>query len=153
MKPLTCAATRRRLDAFHDGELPMDEQIAVSTHLEWCDECAAASGDLQTIGAALRLAAPGRLSVADDSFGVNTVAVLNRLKAERALPLLERIHLLHEELHVIYAGFGVAVAAFVCIFSWFGMMKLTAAERPDSLAGIVNVLAIRLECDPVGDTA
>ena len=32
----------RRLHAFHDGELPVTEQIAVSAHLEWCGECAAA---------------------------------------------------------------------------------------------------------------
>ena len=40
MKALTCGATRRRLDAYHDEELSFSEQIAVSSHLEWCDECA-----------------------------------------------------------------------------------------------------------------
>ena len=51
MKPLTCAAARRRLDAFHDGELPVAEQIAVGAHLEWCGDCAARSADLRFVGA------------------------------------------------------------------------------------------------------
>ena len=42
MKPLTCAAARRRLHAFHDGELPVADQIAVEAHIDRCDECAAA---------------------------------------------------------------------------------------------------------------
>ena len=55
MKALTCAATRRRLDAFHDGELPIADQIAVSAHLDWCDEL---RGDARraAVGAARRCA-------------------------------------------------------------------------------------------------
>ena len=38
MKVLSCAAARRRLQAYHDDELPVGEQIEVDAHLEWCDE-------------------------------------------------------------------------------------------------------------------
>ena len=64
MKPLTCAATRRRLQAFHDRELPFGDQIAVSAHLEWCDRCAAALAELR-VGAARRCrrCAPGRAAL------------------------------------------------------------------------------------------
>ena len=37
----TCPSTRRRLYAFPDEELPVSDQIAVRSHLEWCDACAA----------------------------------------------------------------------------------------------------------------
>ena len=47
MKALTCAATRRRLHAFHDGELTVSEQIAVAAHLDWCDSCARALDEFQ----------------------------------------------------------------------------------------------------------
>ena len=47
MKALSCAATRRRLQAFHDHELPVGEQIAVSAHIEWCPRCARALADLR----------------------------------------------------------------------------------------------------------
>src|SRR5207244_1589287 len=40
MKTLTCASARRRLQAFHDQELAVADQIAVSSHLGWCDGCA-----------------------------------------------------------------------------------------------------------------
>ena len=60
MKALTCAATRRRLHAFHDGELTVSDQIAVAAHLDWCDSCARALDDFQLIGVALRRATSGR---------------------------------------------------------------------------------------------
>ena len=66
MKTLTCAATRRRLQAFHDGELPVSDQIAVSAHLEWCRECARACGPSGLVGEALRGVAPGRPALSRD---------------------------------------------------------------------------------------
>ena len=53
MKPLTCGAARRRLHAFHDGELPISEQIAVAAHLDWCRSCAELLADFQVVGEAL----------------------------------------------------------------------------------------------------
>ena len=54
MKPFDCAAMARRLHAFHDGELPVSEQIAVSAHLTWCADCAAHSADLRLLRNALQ---------------------------------------------------------------------------------------------------
>ena len=45
MTPLSCDATDRLLQAFHDDELPVTEQIAVASHLEWCDRCATSLAD------------------------------------------------------------------------------------------------------------
>lgn len=150
MRTLTCAAARRRLEAFHDQELPVDDQIEVSAHLDWCDDCAAVSADLRTIASTLRVAAPGRaMMAASEAAGVRTASVVNRLKAERALPWLPRLQLLCEDMNVVCASFGATVAALVCVASLFGMTQLTAAERPDSLAGIVKVTVMRLECESV----
>ncbi len=66
MKTLSCAATRRRLPDFHDGELAVGEQIAVSAHVEWCPRCARALADIREIGAALQRALPGRLTLSQD---------------------------------------------------------------------------------------
>jgi len=154
MKTLTCAAARRRLDAFHDRELPIDEQIAVSAHLGWCEDCAAASADLGTIAATLRIAAPGRALMASNEIaGVRTASVVGRLKAERALLWLPRLQLMCEDMHLVFAAFGATVAALVCAVSLFGMMKLAAAERPDSLAGTLTVMAMLTECEPAADVA
>ena len=47
MKAMSCAAVRRRLQAFHDGELPVTEQIAVQGHLEGCGGCGDSLADLR----------------------------------------------------------------------------------------------------------
>ena len=77
MKALTCAATRRRLQAFHDGELSVGDQIAVGAHLEWCDECAAALDDLQLLGAvaARGAARAGRRFHADEQRSLQAAVV------------------------------------------------------------------------------
>ena len=58
MKALTCAATRRRLHAFHDHELDVRDQIAVAAHLEWCEECAEQLRELRAIQMTLNALAP-----------------------------------------------------------------------------------------------
>src|SRR5262249_45025865 len=65
MKALPCAATRRRLQAYHDRELAITEQIAVGAHLEWCDRCAATLTDLRGLRHALQALAPGRPAAAE----------------------------------------------------------------------------------------
>ena len=98
MKSLTCAATRRRLDAFHDRELSVPDQIAVSAHLDWCDECAAM----------LRRNARGRRGAA---FGARPdapsrrwtrrhwfrMAVVSRLKAEHDASLTARVRMVFDD--------------------------------------------------------
>ena len=47
MKTLSCASSRRLLQAFHDGELAIGDQIAVGAHVEWCPRCARALADVR----------------------------------------------------------------------------------------------------------
>jgi hypothetical protein len=148
MKPLTCTAARRRLNAFHDHELTVTEQIAVSAHLDWCDDCAAAFADLRTISVALRAGAHQRAALSNEEAAVFTANVVNRMKAERQASLSVRMQLLFEDMHFVYAGLGATAATLVCVVIMLGMMRFATSERPDSLAAIVNVLATPLECEP-----
>ena len=149
MKPLDCDATRRRLHAFHDGELPVAEQIAFSAHLAECGECAALSADLRFLGSALQALAPGRSGLSkEDAAGFNA-AVVGRMKAERDASLLARVRLLFDDMHLVYAGIGAAAATMVCVIVMLGMMRFATRERPDSLFGIMNVMGMPLECDAV----
>jgi anti-sigma factor RsiW len=50
-----CEYAREHLDAFVDGELSVDEQVAVESHLRWCRTCAARVEDMQLIGNSIRL--------------------------------------------------------------------------------------------------
>ena len=53
-----CEYAREHLDGFVDGELSVDEQVAVESHLRWCRTCAARVEDLQLIGDSIRLGSP-----------------------------------------------------------------------------------------------
>ena len=150
MKPLTCAATRRRLEAFHDGELSVADQIAVSAHLEWCDECAAIFAEMRAVGAALRAAAPGRRRGVDgraDGFSRRSSAAS---KAERdasfvgARPRDVRRHAPG------LRGSGAAVAATVCVVVMIGMMRF-ADRFAAGLAGRVSTYGHAVECETTSE--
>lgn len=150
MRPLTCAATRRRIHAFHDGELPVAEQIAVASHLEWCDECAAIVQDMRTVGAALRVSLPGRMALSTDEQQIFPAAVVNRMGAERSASWPVFLELMFEDAHLVYAGAAAAVAALVCVVVMLGMMRFaTSTPRPDSLAALLNVLTPGSNQNPV----
>lgn len=150
MKPLTCAATRRRLTAFHDGELPVSEQIAVASHLEWCDDCAEASNDFDLVGRALRSTLPGRTVLTPDEQATFPAAVVNRLKAERNVSWPVRLQLMFEDAHLVYAGVASAAALLVCAVVLLGMMRYaTSIPNPESLAALIDVLTPGSNLNPV----
>ena len=151
MKPLNCAATRRRLNRFYDRELAISDQIAVSAHLEWCDECAEALDDMRAIGRIVQDMGRGRVALetmTNEEAAAFNAAVVNRVKAERQVSWTTQVQALFEDMHLVYAGAGAAVAALVSIVIMLSMMRFATNERPDSLAAIVNVLATPLECEP-----
>jgi hypothetical protein len=151
MKPLNCAATRRRLQAFHDRELPFRDQIAVSSHLEWCEGCADSLADMRSVRVALQTLAPGRDMLTQDDAGAFTAAIVSRLKAEEDASLFSSIRVMFEDMRLGYAGLGAAAATAVCVVMMLGMMRFATDERPDSLAAIMNVLATPLQCDSGND--
>jgi hypothetical protein len=151
MKPLTCASTRRRLQAFHDRELSIADEIAVGGHIEWCDRCAAALTDLRELRSAVQHLAPGRSAVADLDAVVFTESVVSRLKAEEDASFLSRVREMFDDMHLVYAGLGAAAATAVCIVIMLGMMRFATTDRPDSLAAVMTVLATPLECESGND--
>jgi hypothetical protein len=153
MMPLTCASTQRRLQAFHDRELAITDEIAVSAHLEWCDRCGTALSEMRTLSSALRGLLPGRLTLSHEEAEVFTATVLSRLKAEDDASLFSSVRVMFEDMRLGYAGLGAAAATLVCVVTMLGMMRFATDERPDSLAAIVSVLAMPLECESGNDLA
>lgn len=141
MKALTCAAARRRLDAYHDHELAVADQIAMDAHFEWCDACAAALTDLQLVRTAIRGLAPGRAALSPDDATSFHSAVVSRVKAEREASFLARVRLMFDDLHLVYAGLGATGATLACLIVMLGMMRFATIARPDSLAAMVELLA------------
>jgi hypothetical protein len=151
VKTLGCAAAERMLQAFHDHELPIADQIAVSAHVDGCDRCAASLADLQAIGSALAALVPGRRPLSNEEAAVFNAAVVNRLKAEQDASLVARMRDMFADIRLVYAGCGAAVATVVFVMIMLGMMRFATSERPDSLAAIVSLVATPLECEPGAD--
>ena len=151
MTALTCAKTRRRLQAFHDCELAVADQIAVSAHLEWCDRCADELSDLRGLRSALQALGPARPVLAPVDAEVFTESVVSRLKAEDDASFLSRVREMFDDMHLVYAGLGAAVATAICIVIMLGMMRFATTDRPDSLAAVMTVLATPLECESGND--
>ena len=150
MTPLSCAATERLLQAYHDDELPVRDQIAVSAHVEWCESCAGVLADMRELGSALALLGHARPALSNEESAVFNQAVVNRLKAEEDASLLARLRYMFDDVRLVYAGAGAAVSCAVCVILMLGMMRFATkdGEKPDSLAAIVTLVSTPLECDP-----
>jgi hypothetical protein len=140
MKVLTCAAARRKLHAFHDDELPVADQIAVSAHLEWCDACAASFSELRTLRAALRDNAR-RVTLSDEEATSLQACIVSQAKAERRFSLAAQLREMFDDMHLVYAGAGAALAAAVCAIIMLAMMRFATVEQPGSFGEIVRLLA------------
>jgi len=137
---------RRRLQAFHDGELPVTEQIAMQGHLDWCSGCGESLADLRFIGTALRGGAPGRDPLSNDEAGALVAAVVSRRKAEEDRSLVVLVQRMFDDMHLVYAGVGAAVATAACVVIMMSMMWFAPTEHPDaspsaSLAAIMSLMA------------
>jgi hypothetical protein len=143
MKVLTCTATRRRLQAYHDQELPISDQVNVAAHLEWCDGCATALGELQMLRRALRTVAPGRVGLSEEESISLQAMVVSRAKAEANLSWSARLRELFDDMHMVYAGLGAGAATVACVMVLFSMMRFATSERsPGSNQNPVNPVVV-----------
>ena len=130
MNPQRCSAVRRRLSAFHDGELPVDEQIAVQAHLRGCAACAAEARSLREVGEALRAAAAARIDDAQADLAGLPASVVSRLSAERSESLGGRFGRVFEDLHVVWVALGATGSAVACVAVIVGLFHFGASVRP-----------------------
>jgi Putative zinc-finger len=138
MKVLTCAATRRRLDALHDGELRLDEQVAVEAHLEWCDPCRSMREDLQLMQSAIRRKSGRSVLSRDEAAGLQAT-IVSRMKAEESLSLEAVAREMFQDMHFVYAGLAAVVAVAMCVIVTVGMLR-AATMRPAELAALIRGL-------------
>jgi len=140
MTPLSCTTALRRLQAYHDGELPVADQIAVTTHLDACASCHEALAEFEGLGELLRAAAPGRVPLPCDEAAAFASTLVNRANVEDAASLLSCIRELFDDRRVVYSVLGATSATVACLVIMLGMMRFGAGDRTDSLAGMMNVL-------------
>jgi anti-sigma factor RsiW len=138
MTLLTCAAVRRRLQAFYDRELAVRELISIEAHLHDCPPCARDLHGLQSIGAALRAAAAPAPS--DDWTGLRS-SVISRMRAEAHESWTARAGRAFDDLHLVWIGLASTVATIVCSGVVLSMLHFASPERQDSLAAVIAVMA------------
>jgi hypothetical protein len=129
MKSLTCASTGRRLQAYHDGELSVSDQIDVDAHLEWCEQCAANLEEMRLLRSALRGALPGRQALVLEGSTNLPAAVVSRLRAEETQSWSGRMRAMFDDMHMVYAGLGAGTATVVCVMILLSMMRFANSER------------------------
>lgn len=141
MKVLICEEARPLLEEYHDGELPVGDQIAVRAHLEWCDDCADVLSDLRLMSGLVRVTSPGQALMGQEDRSSFQAEVITRARVEERFSWPALIREALDDKHLVYAGLGAAAATVFCVFLLMTMMRFATHERPDSLAAIVNFLA------------
>jgi len=129
VRVLNCAAARRRLQAYHDGELPIGEQIDVSAHLEWCDDCVEMLTDMQLLRATLRTAAVASIALTGEEDANLHASVVSRVRAEDNMSFSTHVRALFDDMHFVYAGLGAGAATVACVMIMLSMMRFATSER------------------------
>jgi Putative zinc-finger len=136
-----CVDVRDRLEAFHDGELPIDERIAIQNHLGECRGCSATAGELAELGSTLR----GLAASTAEQQPVETLRisahVIERLKVEESFSMRAQITEWFQDMHLVWAGLGASVATAICIVGSASVLHAANQEFPNSMARAISVLA------------
>src|SRR5690348_14558681 len=108
-----CADMREQLEAFHDGELNIDERIAIQQHLAECASCSHVSVELASLGETLRALA---VAVDSETEPSNFAAhVIERLRVEESFSIRAQLVDWFQDMHLVWAGLGASVATLICV--------------------------------------
>ena len=140
---LDCRAAQEMLEPFVDGELAVNDQVALESHLRWCRVCAARVEDMQLIGASLRVTSCALRAAdeADDNLTSVQSEVLTRIQTERAQSMWTQMRGMCDDMRFFWPAVGASFALAACLFVAVTVVSLTSDENPDSLAGMIQVLA------------
>jgi anti-sigma factor RsiW len=140
---LDCRAAQLLLEAFVDGELAVPDQVALESHLRWCRVCAARVEDMQLIGASLRVTSCALRAVdgADESLVSIESEVLTRIQTEREQSTWAQLRNMCTDMRFFWPAVGASLALVACLGVAAAVVSVTSAQKPDSLAGMIEVLA------------
>jgi hypothetical protein len=140
MRTRTCGVVRRQLSAYHDGELGIDEQVALEGHIRQCARCRAEAQQLASLSAMIRVGAP---AVARPGYDLDAFAsnVVSRMKAETAESISGQTRALFDDLHLVWAALGATGATVACLAIVFTLFYFATDARPDSLGATIAIMA------------
>lgn len=137
----SCATVRDQLEAFHDGELTVEQRAAVQAHLGDCVTCSLAAAELADLGLGLRDMA-SRIAEHDATDPSRVSAqVVERLRVEESLSLRVQVSEWFQDMHLVWAGLGASIATLICVVGSASVLHATSQERPNSMARAISVLA------------
>jgi Putative zinc-finger len=135
---LLCSPFAERLEAWHDGELEIDEQIGIESHVAGCAACSATVRELRQLRSRLHSEFDDRVSGLDAAFERMAQSVVTRARAERHETLPARIARMFEDLHLVWAGLAGSTATAACVAVMAAVLHFAPPERADSLAVILS---------------
>jgi Putative zinc-finger len=138
MMLVPCEGVREHLEAFHDGELPLEAHLAVRAHLDECAGCAYEVDALRRLSEAFRDAPVGRTLTPPEGWAGS---VLEQVQVERQLSWHTWLAHVFDDMHLVWPAIGATAAVVICLFASAGVMQATTVQRPDSLAGVIGYLA------------
>ena len=140
---LGCEVARGLLEGFVDGELVIDDQVAVESHLRWCTVCRARVDDMRLIGSALRGGSSAVLPDSKDARQLQIIqdGVLSRLDAEHEQSFQVRLRAMFEDMHFFWPALGASTALGVCLWAVLGMLQTATAQNPQSLSAMLDRLS------------
>jgi hypothetical protein len=138
MTAWTCRATRRSLEAYHDNELPVEQQVAIQSHLRQCPDCASERARLRGVGASLRATASVRAVPDPEALGRRLLA---QLPVQRQQSWGLRFRALFDDMHLVWPALGATIATLACVAAALGFMRLALKEQPASMAALIGALA------------
>jgi hypothetical protein len=141
MKPLSCVATRRRLSAFLDGELPMTDQVAVDVHLRRCRACSNELAAMRGVGDLLRATSAAAAASCPADLHDLEQDIRCRLDAEREESVSAQVARAFQDMRLGLAALCSTCATMVSVLLVVGIFYFAPlSERPDSLAGMMETL-------------
>jgi len=136
-----CVDVRDHLEAFYDGELPIETRIAIQNHLGECVTCSLAAEELITLGASIReVAAQAADRTAHEPMRM-TARVIERLRVEEQFSVKSQLIALFQDMHLVWAGLGATVATMICVVGSASVLHAANQQQPGSFANVISILA------------
>ena len=137
-----CDHARTLLEGLIDDELSMPDQLAVESHLRWCETCALRVDDMRMIGAALRSQSAARplAAVEDGKLTTLTEGVAARVRAEKAQSFASRVREVFADRRLLWPALGATSAVLLCVAAAVSVLHASTVQSRDSLAGLISVI-------------
>jgi len=146
-----CEQARELLDGLIDGELSLNEQLLVESHLRWCRTCALRVEDIRLIGESLRGGSTTRFAVEDESVSAIQDAVVTRVRAERAQSWAVRVRDTFSDMRLLWPAIGATAAVVLCVSAASSVLQATSVRHEQSLASVIRTLAYPAPIKPAED--